>query len=63
MSDKNVGMSAGEISERRVVTVQGDSEATQMEVYLEVEVDDKSYGLLFPSTCLSTWFTRSRTTS
>ena len=48
MSDKNVGMSAGEISERRVVTVQGDSEATQMEVYLEVEVDDKSYGLLIP---------------
>ena len=48
MSDKNVEMSAGEISERRIVTVQGDSEATQMEVYLEVEVDDKSYGLLIP---------------
>jgi hypothetical protein len=37
-----------ELSERRIVTMTGDGEPTKMEVYLELDVDDHSYGLLIP---------------
>ena len=34
--------------QNRIVTVQGEGEPTQMEVYLELDVDERAYGLLIP---------------
>ncbi|MBV71326.1 MAG: hypothetical protein CMH52_08245 [Myxococcales bacterium] len=34
--------------QNRIVTVNGDGEPTQMEVYLELDVDERAYGLLIP---------------
>ena len=39
---------SNEIAERRIVTMTGDGEPNQMEVYLELDVDNRAYGLLIP---------------
>lgn len=39
---------SSDLGERRIVTMTGDGEPTQMEVYLELDVEDKAYGLLIP---------------
>ena len=39
---------SAELNERRIVTMTDDGESAKMEVYLELDVDSRSYGLLIP---------------